>query len=309
MRQHGNGFDAVKILVTGADGQLGKDLVPRIIRTWQTGVEVIAFDRAGLDVIDAKAVVMAVGSLKPDVIINCAAYTKVDLAEKERDKAFSVNRDGPANLADAALMTGAYLIHISTDFVFDGKKSSPYNEDDATAPLSVYGESKLSGEIEIARRMSEYAIIRTSWLYGVSGSNFVKTILRLASERDGLTVVYDQAGGPTWTTDLSEAVIALVKMRFDGRAPIGMYHFANEGVASWYDFAVAIIAEARSRGLSLNCRSIEPILSKDYPTPARRPAYSVLDKTKIKKVCGLVIPHWTTSLRNMMDALYGKTHA
>ncbi|MEK6790891.1 MAG: dTDP-4-dehydrorhamnose reductase [Deltaproteobacteria bacterium] len=290
----------MKILVTGANGQLGTDLAARLDKS---GAGVVALDREGLDVSDARAVARVVGSSKPDAIINCAAYTKVDLAQTERDKAFSVNRDGPANLADAAKDAGAQLYHISTDFVFDGKKSSPYNEDDEAAPLSVYGESKLGGEIEIARRMSEYAIIRTSWLYGASGSNFVKTILKLASERERLTVVYDQVGAPTSTADLSEAIIALMKKRFDGNAPSGVYHFANEGVASWYDFAVAILNEARSRGLSLNCRSIEPILSKDYPTSARRPAYSVLDKTKIKKACGLVIPHWTASLKNMMDAL------
>ncbi len=296
----------MKILVTGANGQLGTDLVPRLDKS---GAGVIAFDKEGLDITDAGAIARAFKLSKPDAIINCAAYTKVDLAQTERDRAFAVNRDGPALLADAAKDAGALLCHISTDFVFDGKKSSPYNEDDEPAPLSVYGESKLAGEIEIARRMSEYAIIRASWLYGSSGSNFVKTIMRLASERDGLKVVYDQVGAPTSTADLSDAIIALVKKRFDGSATSGVYHFSNEGVASWYDFAVAILNEARSRGLSLNCRSIEPILSKDYPTSARRPAYSVLDKTKIKKACGIVIPHWTAALRLMMDALYGKNHA
>ncbi|MBI5234852.1 MAG: dTDP-4-dehydrorhamnose reductase [Deltaproteobacteria bacterium] len=296
----------MKILITGANGQLGTDL---LLRLDKSGAIVIPFDREALDITDARAIARVVGSLKPDAIINCAAYTKVDLAEKERDKAFSVNRDGPALLARTAQGHGAQLIHISTDFVFDGKKSSPYNEDDQTAALNVYGESKLAGEIEIARRMSEYAIIRASWLYGASGANFVKTIIRLASERERLNVVYDQVGAPTSTTDLSDAVIALLQRRFDGTAKSGVYHFSNEGVASWYDFAVAILNEARLHGLSLKCRSIEPILSKDYPTSARRPAYSVLDKTKIKKACGLVIPHWAAALKNTMSALYGKSYA
>ncbi|MBI5885207.1 MAG: dTDP-4-dehydrorhamnose reductase [Deltaproteobacteria bacterium] len=292
----------MKILVTGSEGQLGRDLIPRLKAA---GHDVCGYDVGSLDITDAAKTSELVAAEKPFVIINCAAYTQVDKAETERDAAYAVNRDGAANLAQAAARCKARLIHISTDFVFDGLKSTPYAEADAVNPLSVYGASKLAGEEAVAGRLPEHIIVRTAWLYGGQGNNFVKTILRLASERESLNIVYDQIGTPTWTSDLSDAIVLTVKAVESGKTPYGVYHYTNEGVASWYDFAVAIVEEARRRGLKVKCNSLEPILTSGYPTPAKRPAYSVLDKEKFKKTFGVEIPYWRVSLKNMMTELYG----
>ncbi|MBI5454290.1 MAG: dTDP-4-dehydrorhamnose reductase, partial [Deltaproteobacteria bacterium] len=254
---------------------------------------------------DADKVGFEAARLRPGCIINTAAYTKVDLAEKERERAFAVNRDGARNLARAASAVGAPLVHISTDFVFDGRKPTPYIEEDPTGPLSVYGESKLAGEEEILKILPEHYIIRTSWLYGARGSNFVKTILRLANDRDAIRVVYDQAGTPTWTGDLAEAVVTVVDAIEAGTLDYGIYNYSNEGVASWYDFAEAVVEESRRMGATLKCRTIEPVRTSEYPTPAKRPAYSVLDKQKIKKTFGVRIPHWRASLVKMLEEADG----
>jgi len=296
----------MKILVTGAGGQLGAD---QVVAIKAAGHDVVGAASKELDITDALSVDNAVKEHGPRLIVNCGAYTKVDLAESERERAFAVNRDGAANLAAAAKENGAALVHISTDFVFDGATPAPYGEDSATNPLSVYGESKLKGEQEIRKRLDEHYIIRTSWLYGSAGANFVKTMIRLASERETLRVVYDQTGTPTWTADLAAAVVRVVESFESGEKAYGLYHYSNEGVASWYDLAVSAVEEAAGLGVNLKCSSIEPIRSSEYPTPAVRPAYSVLDKKKIKSAFGLVIPHWRGSLKRMLNELYGGTDA
>jgi len=296
----------MKILVTGAKGQLGSDLAPRLKAA---GFDALSLSSAELDIADGSAVAAAVKKEKPGIIINSAAYTKVDLAEKERDLAFAVNEKGAINIGKAAKETGAKVIHVSTDFVFDGGSSAPYTEDAATNPLSVYGSSKLAGERGLEGTLEEHVIVRTSWLYGTTGNNFVKTILRLASERDMLRIVYDQIGTPTWSADLAAVLADISKALSDGAQPWGIYHYSNEGVASWYDFALAICEEAGALGIPLKCAFLEPILTAEYPTPARRPAFSVMDKAKIKKTFNLKIPHWRVSLRSMLKELHGGSHA
>lgn len=292
----------MKVLVTGSAGQLAGDLIPALERG---GHSVTGFASGALDITDADKVGFEAARLRPGCIINTAAYTKVDLAEKERERAFAVNRDGARNLARAAASTGAPLIHISTDFVFDGSKGTPYDEEDPTGPLGVYGASKLAGEEEILKVLPEHYIIRTSWLYGARGNNFVKTILRLAAERDAIRVVYDQAGTPTWTGDLAASVVTVIDAIEAGTLDYGIYNYSNEGVASWYDFAEAVVEESRRLGATLKCRAIEPILTAEYPTPAKRPAYSVLDKQKIKRTFGVRIPHWRASLIKMLEEADG----
>lgn len=290
----------MRILLTGASGQLAKDLYPLLV---SAGHSVFGFDSKELDITDGEKVFSEVERISPECIVNSAAYTKVDLAEKERDRAFAVNRDGAANLAEAAKKADALMVHISTDFVFDGGKAAPYREEDRANPLCVYGESKLAGETEIIKRLPEHYIIRTSWLYGSWGPNFVKTILRLAKERDSMRVVYDQAGSPTWTVDLASAIVSVIGANANGDRNYGIYHYSNEGVASWYDFAEEIVEGARHSGLPVKCGTIEPILTLEYPTPARRPAYSVFDKKKIKKTFGIRIPHWRVSLLKLLNEL------
>ena len=296
----------MKILVTGSEGQLGRDLMPRLEKA---GYEVCGHDVSSLDITDTAKTVEAVAGLKPFAIINCAAYTQVDKAEAESEAAYAVNKQGAASLAQAAANIGARLLHISTDFVFDGRKSTPYAEDDQVSPISVYGASKLAGEQAIISCLPEHIIVRTAWLYGAQGNNFVKTILRLAAERESLNIVYDQIGTPTWTTDLCDALVLTVKALESGKTPYGIYHYTNEGVASWYDFAVEIVEEALARGLAIKCKTLEPILTSGYPTPAARPAFSVLDKAKFKKTFGVKIPHWRGSLKKMMDELDGGERA
>ncbi len=261
----------------------------------------MAYGRDALDISDKGAVFSLIEKESPHIIVNCAAYTKVDLAEKEREKAFAVNEGGPRHLALRSRAVGAVLLHISTDFVFDGIKTTPYKEEDRTNPLGAYGKSKLAGEAAIREFCPEHIIIRTSWLYGAHGSNFVKTILRLAGEKEVLRVVSDQIGSPTWTADLAEVIRKIAGAVKGQKAPsFGLYHYSDEGVISWYDFAVAIVEEARGLGIQLKCGSVEPIPTAAYPTPAARPAYSALDTAKIKTTLALEIPHWRISLRGMI---------
>lgn len=293
----------MKVLVTGANGQLASDLVPLLAAA---GFTPVAFSSAELDITDCAAVAGAVKKTGPGIIVNPAAYTKVDLAEKETERAYAVNSAGAGNLARAAKEADCPIVHVSTDFVFDGRSPAPYKEDDATNPLSVYGASKLEGEKAVAAANGAYVTVRTSWLYGVTGHNFVKTILRLASERESLRVVYDQTGTPTWSADLAAALVKVCECIRSGQAPWGTYHYSNEGVASWYDFAVAVCEEAAESGMALKCKSIEPILTSEYPVPAARPAYSVLHKARIKNAFGLSIPHWRRSLSKMIKELKGR---
>lgn len=293
-------------MLTGSNGQLASDIAPLLDKE---GFETAPFDLPVLDISDKEAVLKTAEGLSPDIIINCAAYTQVDKAEDESELAFKVNAGGAANLADAATDVGALLIHISTDFVFDGLKSTPYTELDETAPQGVYGLSKLKGEQEVLGRDCDSLIVRTSWLYGASGHNFVKTMLRLAAERDVLRVVSDQVGTPTWTVDLAGLLVALARHRRDGNIKTGIYHYSNEGVASWYDLTVALVEEAGAMGESLQCNLVEPIPTSAYPTPTDRPPYSVLAKDKIKRDFNISIPHWRVSLRKMLTQLYGEKNA
>lgn len=266
-------------LVTGANGQLGQEL--RLL----LGDRAEYAGRAELDITDEAAVSAFFAARKFDFVINCAAYTAVDKAEDDAEAADRANRVGPELLA----RYGRNIIQISTDYVFDGTAHLPYRESDAPNPVSVYGRTKLAGE-EAALREAETAIvIRTSWVYSSFGNNFVKTMRRLGAQRESLGVVFDQVGTPTYAADLAAAIVAVLPQITPGMKAI--YHFSNEGVTSWYDFACAIMEES-----GLSC-AVRPIESVEYPTRAARPTYSVLNKAKIKKDFGLSIPHWTDSLK------------
>ncbi|MEE8575582.1 MAG: dTDP-4-dehydrorhamnose reductase [Thermodesulfobacteriota bacterium] len=299
-------MDDLKIIVTGGGGGLAADLIPRLTHEGHT---VSAFTSTELDITGRERVMEAFASVRPDLIYNLAAYTKVDRAEVEAERAFKVNSEGAANVADAAAISGAPLVHISTDFVFSGLNPLPYTEDDETGPLSVYGESKLAGEIEIKKILGDHLIVRSSWLYGggESGVNFVKTILRLATENEELKVVSDQVGSPTWTGDLAGFLVEIAKRRWDGSMPYGTFHYAGSGVASWYDLAVAAVTEASALGKEFKCKTIEPISTAEYPTDAERPPYSVLCTKKARDEFGIDIPHWRVSLREMLKEFYSSS--
>lgn len=278
------------ILVTGANGQLGSELraigFSPLDEVFFTGV-------AELDITDYPAIETFVREHEIDTIINCAAYTAVDRAEDEPEAAAGINSRAVANLAKAAQKEDCLLIHISTDYVFDGTATVPYTEKVKPCPVSVYGRTKLAGEEAIIRSGCLHIIIRTAWLYSAYGHNFVKTILRLAEERPEINVVDDQVGTPTYAGDLARAIVRI--MEDDNRAEYeGIYHYSNAGVCSWYDFAVEIV-----RLGGLDCR-VNPVSTAGYPTKAHRPAYSVLDKTKIKDTFGVEVPDWKESLAAMM---------
>ena len=283
-----------RILVTGANGQLGNAM--RLLGATSRN-EYRFTDVAELDITDEEAVRRAVCDGRIDVIVNCAAYTNVDRAEEDEAAADRINRLAVGNLARAAAAADATLIHVSTDYVFSGDANRPYDETCETHPLGVYGRTKLAGEAEVEHSGCKSLIIRTAWLYSEFGHNFLKTMLRLTAERDRLTVVFDQAGTPTYAGDLAQTIFDIVESgAYAGRE--GIYHFSNEGVCSWYDFAHAIAAEAGHT----QC-TIEPCHSSEYPSKVERPAYSVLDKSKIKATFGVRIPHWTESLKVCMKNL------
>jgi dTDP-4-dehydrorhamnose reductase len=282
----------MNILVTGANGQLGKELT---IVSKAYPYRMFFTDVDTLDITNINSVSDYIRSNSINAVINCAAYTAVDKAEEEPDKATLINKTAVSYLAELAKQYSLPLIHMSTDFVFDGKKTSPYFETDQTNPLSVYGRSKLEGELEIIKTAPTYAIIRTSWLYSEFGNNFVKTIIRLTRERKELNVVSDQTGSPTYAKDLAEAIMKIITKLKPGTKEI--FNYSNKGVASWYEFAKEIVTLSK-----IDC-AIKPIGTKDYPTPATRPAYSVLDKSKIKEYFGLDIPNWRDSLRQCINKL------
>jgi dTDP-4-dehydrorhamnose reductase len=271
----------MKILVTGGRGQLGRAVVRR--GTVQ-GHTVASPDVDEMDICDAASVERALATETPDLVINAAAYTAVDKAESEKDLAFKINRDGAKVLAEACRNHKVKLLSVSTDYVFDGSSTSPYFEDDPLDPLGVYGASKASGEVEVRKRGG--VVVRTSWLFEAKGPSFVHTMIRLAKERPLLRVVSDQQGCPTWADDLADALIELAPVATAG----GVYHFCNDGVTTWHAFATAIIEEAR-RIRPLACEKVEAITTADYPTPAKRPAYSVLNTNKIRAL-GIVPPPW-----------------
>lgn len=270
-----------KILVTGCDGQLGNELKLLL-------PEAIFTDVNTLDITDKTAVDNFVRNNNVKVIVNCAAYTAVDKAEDDAELAKKINETGPENLAK----TGCKIIHISTDYVFNGSNCKPYTPDDETAPISVYGKTKLAGEIAVKKEAKEYAIIRTAWLYSSYGNNFVKTMRRLGAEKETLNVVCDQTGTPTYAKDLAEAIVKIIPQLNETNS--GIYHFSNEGTCSWYDFATEIMELS-----NLSCK-VYPILSVEYPTKATRPFYSVLDKSKLKKTFNISIPHWKESLKKCL---------
>ncbi|MBO9499955.1 MAG: dTDP-4-dehydrorhamnose reductase [Novosphingobium sp.] len=278
----------MKVLVTGANGQVGRALQA----VAPAGAVITPTDVGDLDITDAAAVDAFVGVLGPQLIVNAAAYTAVDKAESDEALAQRINADAVANLAAAARAHGAKLAHISTDFVFDGTSGSPYAVDAVPNPLSVYGGTKLAGEVAAG---PESLIVRTSWVYAAAGGNFVHTMLRLMRERDELRVVADQIGTPTYATGIAEAIFGLASQGLSG-----IFHFTDSGAASWYDFAVAIQEEALAIGLLDREARIVPIATSDYPTPARRPSYSVLDKTATIAALGGPAPHWRANLRRML---------
>ncbi|GGO09438.1 NAD(P)-dependent oxidoreductase [Iodidimonas muriae] len=281
-------------MITGAQGQLGRDLQD----TAPKDRELVALDRSQLDICDESATMRCLEAHRPDLVINGAAYTAVDKAETASEQAFAVNEQGAANLAKAVGASGARLIHISTDFVFSGTANTAYTPDARTHPLNIYGASKRAGEQAILHHIPDRAlIVRTSWLYSVHGANFVKTMLKLMASRDQLSVVADQLGTPCWAKGLAHALWRLAE-----KPQNGILHWSDAGVASWYDFAVAIMEEGLALGLLDHPVPVSPIKSVDYPTPARRPAFSVLDSTEGWQKSATTPVHWRTSLRQMLCA-------
>ncbi len=282
----------MNILVTGANGQLGMEM-----RNVSAGSadRYIFTDVAELDITNADAVDRVIASEKVDVIVNCAAYTNVDKAEEDEPTADLINHRAVAILASAAAKHDATLIHISTDYVFDGRSCIPYKEDDTTSPTGAYGRTKLAGERAVIESGCRYLIFRTAWLYSTYGKNFVKTMMKLTAEKDSLNVVFDQVGTPTCAADLAALIYKVITDRMLDRQ--GIYHFSNEGVCSWYDFAVEI------RDLCGNTCEIRPCHSDEFPSKVKRPHYSVLDKTKVRNVFKVTISYWEDSLVKCLNQL------
>ena len=286
----------MKALIIGCNGQLGHSLA----YTVSEGIDIIGMDLPELDITDAAAVLKTCRKIRPDVIVNAAAYTAVDKAETDGAVATAVNVMGPQNIAVASWEIGARLIHISTDFVFDGVASTPYKPDAATNPLSVYGQTKRDGELAVLEETCGAAVvIRTSWLYSKTGGNFVKTMLRLMSERDEISIVADQFGSPTWADSLAAAVWAFAATPEHS----GIFHWADAGKTSWRGFAIAIQEEALTDGLLEKAIPINAIRTEDYPTAAKRPAYSVLDCSSTREAINMQPAEWRDNLRQMLKGM------
>ena len=283
------------ILVTGANGQLGNSI--RSLLKKQTQFNYIFTDIEEVDIADKDALLSVVKENAVDYIINCAAYTAVDKAEDDEIVCLRINQDAVRNVGEVAASTGTKVIHISTDYVFDGTNSVPYLETDYTCPMSAYGRSKQAGELILRAVCKNAVIIRTAWLYSEYGNNFLNTMLRLGKEKKEIGVVFDQVGTPTYAGDLAKAILSIIEHSEAGGFEKGIFHYTNEGVCSWYDFARKIFELS---GLDCN---VTPIETKDYPTRATRPQYSVLNKKKIKKIYGITIPHWEDSLKKMIGCL------
>jgi dTDP-4-dehydrorhamnose reductase len=302
-----------KILLTGKNGQVGHDLQGVLRRLG----EVIAFDRQQLDLSCPDEIRQVIRGIRPTLIVNAAAYTAVDLAEKEQSPAQAINTEAPAIMAEEAKRIGAALIHYSTDYVFDGSKNSPYEETDPANPINVYGKTKLAGEQAIRDSGVHHLIFRTAWLYSTRGKNFLLTILRLATEREELRIVNDQIGAPTWSREIAFATAEVLQRVFDrtgnasaGAELSGTYHVTAGGETNWFEFAKAILDEAKKQAISpapwfaaathakpLLAREVTPTTTAEYPTPARRPAYSVLSNTRIARTFGIELGDWRTQLR------------
>lgn len=293
----------MKILVTGSKGQLGHEL---FIQGNHLGYKILPTDLLDLDITDKVQVKHRLEKFQPSLVVNAAAYTNVDKAEIEQNLAFAVNRDGPANLAGACATFEIPLIHISTDFIFDGKKSSPYIESDLASPLNIYGKSKQEGENEVRSRLKKHIILRTSWLYGVHGHNFVKTMLRLSREKQVIPVVADQFGSPTNAADLAHAVLQIIsRIKCRGDITWGTYHYCGLGITTWHGFAEEILSLA-GQYISMKTITVKPISTAEYPTKATRPCFSALDCSLIKKNFGISIKPWQNSLKTVIRQLCQK---
>lgn len=282
----------MNILITGCNGQLGNEI--QLLEKQYPQHKFFNTDVEELDITNQLAVFDYIGRHEIDGIINCAAYTAVDKAESNQQLCTALNTEAPAYLAAAIDKREGWIIHISTDYIFNGTKHKPYVEIDTPCPESVYGSTKLAGELGVSKFCKKALIIRTAWLYSAFGNNFVKTMIKLGQERDSLGVVFDQIGTPTYARDLAKTIFAIVEKGIVA----GVYHFSNEGVCSWYDFTKAI-----HRMSNIDTCNVYPIHTEEYPTPAARPAYSVLDKTKIKQTYGISIPHWEDSLAECVKRL------
>ena len=282
----------MNILITGCNGQLGNEM--QLLEKENPQHTFFNTDVAELDITDQQAIEQYVDAHEIDGIVNCAAYTAVDKAEENETLCQKLNAEAPAYLAHAVDRRGGWMIQISTDYVFDGTNHTPYTEDEDTCPNSVYGKTKLVGELNVQKQCRRAMIIRTAWLYSTFGNNFVKTMIRLGKEKPQLGVIFDQIGTPTYARDLARVIMAA----FNKGIQPDIYHFSNEGVISWYDFTKAI---HRLAGITTCC--VSPLHTSEYPTPAARPHYSVLDKTKIKEVYGIEIPYWEESLKECVDEL------
>jgi len=282
----------MRIAVTGSRGQLASSLIERA----HGDVEIVALRRPAFALEDRRAVLDGIEMVEPDVVINAAAYTAVDKAEAEEDLAVRVNGEGAGHVAEATARIGVPLLHLSTDYVFDGALDRPYREDDPTGPISVYGRSKLIGEKRVAERCPDSVILRTAWVYSPFGANFVRTMLRLNETRDEVGVVADQRGNPTSALDIADALLAVaMRIRVDASPTLrGVFHMTGSGEATWADFAEAVFANAHARGRRLT--RVKRLTTADYPTPARRPANCRLDSEKLRRVFGLALPEWRASL-------------
>ncbi|MGH7564946.1 MAG: dTDP-4-dehydrorhamnose reductase [Gemmatimonadota bacterium] len=289
----------MRVLVTGAQGQLGSELVRLAL---QHGWPTIPLARANLDIGDAEAVRRAIQRAKPSAVINAAAFTRVDAAESRPDHAERVNRDGARNLARACQEEGIPIVHFSTDYVFDGRATRPYLPDDPPAPLGAYGRSKWEGELAVRESTERHLILRTAWVFGVQGQNFVKSILRRAREQDELKVVNDQQGSPTAADDLAEAALMALEHVLAHGSGWGTYHFVNAGSTTWHGFAERILALASVRA-ALRARRVVPITTEELGLPAPRPRWSVLDTTSYVDTFGLIPRHWEASLEGVLDRL------
>lgn len=277
------------VLVTGFNGQLGYDVVKELTAK---GHEAVGVGRSELDITDESAVSSYVQNLSPEAIIHCAAYTNVDAAETDQEGAYKVNALGTKYLAEAAKFVGAKMVYVSTDYVFDGAGTEPYEVDHPTKPLGVYGETKLVGEKLLQETLDKYFIVRTAWVYGINGNNFVKTMLKLGQDRKELGVVYDQVGSPTYTVDLAKFLVELIDSE-----KYGVYHASNEGVCSWHEFAVEIFKQA---GMEIQ---VNPLTSDQFPRPAARPKYSVLSKKKIEEEGFIPLRDWKEALKEYLKEL------
>ncbi len=288
----------MKLLVTGARGQVGRALVNRA----SSAFDVVGLDRESLDIADKDAVVRAVEEHRPDIVVNAAAYTAVDRAEEESGLAFQINRDGAEHIGLACAEIDIPLIHVSTDYVFDGLKTGPYTEDDPPNPLGVYGSSKWAGEEVVRSLAGRHVIVRTSWVFSPHGTNFVRTMLNLIRERDELRVVSDQHGCPTSAYSIADALIAIARNLVGGKENWGTFHFAGQPATTWFSFAQAIVEEAEARGIS-RVKNVVPITTKEYPTAARRPPNSVLATKKIQSAFGIAAPDWRPELAATISAI------